>query len=537
MLLICQKTVRMSIARLFLLSVLFYAADGAHACEVSRQPPRFYAVSPELHTLRPYSYLSPHRAEQGLGTVISHCEESAGRYLQLNLGIKQNKPLSSASDIVLDGTMVNDGCRVENSHLSRERPWTERAALGAAAFRAAQKCLLLDVVELGAQPLQVAPSPLCRATRMAPHEYRFEGSFCFLKVNARTEVLVTPELKESCYDPAYLAKEGIERQDLDVAVNFWVAGDASGRSLQLDGIGKSEYRFTFEEPTRSEDRPIAWSPIWHAEVHFGAVKIRKQPDGQFLSLSLEVDHRARALRSGGTTSDPSAFAAPVAAEVHLAEVSGNGNSANVLATWQFGAVAQPRWIGLLEDPLEKWIEADTLVNGREYELRTLFRDPREDFEFYRTGIPQRLIELKSQMNQIPGLGEWTGIGTLPDLSHFSELGQLPPMTVENGAINSSVDLAQQALEKLAPNFLFPPLYEKWCDGESGRCLSLAGKGSQVLREIVVRFVLDADPEVPQGSTVRLLSVKESNIFGDRRSFLRPAMPSYSCVSARAPQTK
>lgn len=510
-----------------LLSFLYLDYSGA--CQVSQQGQRFYAVSPESHTMRQYSFLSPYRREQGMGTVIRDCQDNAGSFLQVNLGVKQNKPLSTASDIVLDGTMVNDGCVVENAKFSRPRQWQERAERAAQAFKAVQTCFHLDVIELTKQPLQVVPSPLCRLTRLAQHEYRLDGSHCYFKLNARSEFLVTPVMNDVCYDPAFLEFNGIDRQDLDVAVNFWVAGDATGMSRVVDAIGKSEYRFTFEEKKRTEERPIGWSPLWRAETHFGTMKLRNQADGQFVSLGLQVDRGLAETCADPTCSDPSQFTAPVSAEVLVSEVGADGRASNALASWYYGAVAQPRWQGLLEDPLEKWMEPNTLVPGKEYELRYIFRDPREDFELYRSGIPQRLIELKSQMSLIPGLGEWTGIGTLPESSTFADVGQLPSLGLDPSGIEGSLEQARRALEKLAPELPFPPYYDQWCEGASRRCISLARMGSQPLKQIVVRFYLEAHPEVPQLSTVRYRSVEEFDILGNRKSYPNAAMPEYRCT--------
>ncbi len=508
--------------------VLFHVSESS-ACQVTQVAPRFYAISPESHTTRQYSFLSPFRRELGMGAVVRDCQDNSGSYLQVNLGVKQNKPLSTASDIVLDGTMVNDGCVVENAQFSRPRNWQERANRAAQAFRAVQTCFHLDVIELTKQPLQVAASPLCKLTRLAAHEYRLDGSHCYFKLNGRSEFLITPVMNDVCYDPAFLQANGIDRQDLDASVNFWVAGDATGMSRQVDAVGKAEYRFTLEEKRRTEERPIGWSPLWRAETHFGAMKLRNQADGQFVSLSLQVDRGKAETCADPTCSDPSQFTAPVSAEVIVSEVGANGRAANVVANWYYGAISQPRWQGLLEDPLEKWMEPGTLVPGKEYELRYVFRDPREDFELYRSGIPQRLIELKSQMTLIPGLGEWTGIGTLPESGTFTDVGQLPSLGLDNTDIQSNLEQARRALEKLAPELPFPPYYDQWCEGASNRCISLARQGSRPLKQIVVRFYLEPHPEVPQLSNVRYRSVEESDILGNRKNYPTVVMPEYRCT--------
>ncbi|MCA2961519.1 MAG: hypothetical protein IOD12_14810 [Silvanigrellales bacterium] len=466
-------------------------------------------------------------------SISNFRRDEARKFLLLALGPEVfDKSYGSGSSFF--GAIPDDKCKVENTLLGKSLPFDEKSATFAAQTSLLHTCIVTRVINGSGDPLRIPPNqPGCKVEAMvSPTEALFSGGYCFVGVGIESLFYVNYELREECRSQAFLDLNGVTPRDFFAFGGYFIAGDASGQSLDLTPLDSVSLRYT-QEPSSaalplsadfglSEPRyPVRVG----VEIDMGGVRVVDLgSQGTLLSGSFHVINRCESICASGKCANPCEFPAAVGSILTVVDKT-LGLPVHVVYT---GAVAPAMWEGLL--PFQTKVPAQLLVPGHTYALEADFQYLDQYYGIFKQGFSQFLVDVgdvdnllqQSGHGTLPGLRPLASTASLPDMPLFPPLGGLL------GGNQVNVGEALESLNRLVKFSGWPPYYEELCSGNSCVNIPKAQNKYKVSAEFSLSEFVDSEAKLDNLVLSRVSTVRGNA----RKAFDAPAR--VTCEQAPGP---
>jgi hypothetical protein len=180
-------------------------------------------------------------------------------------------------------------CKISNSPFQINFEYDFRKKNLQEKWDTIKSCYQIHVTEEGKFPLSIPEKqPGCEYQRTGSNQMTFNGGFCFVKPGAESSYLISFKLKEECLDYDGLNKLNIKTSDFQAILNFYVAGDASGSSIDLTALKSFPVRLSVSpeeklfNPSEVYDglTPQFPSSYHLPDTHLGSPEARQFPGGK-----------------------------------------------------------------------------------------------------------------------------------------------------------------------------------------------------------------------------------------------------------------
>ena len=327
------------------------------------------------------------------------------------------------------------------------------------------------------RPLSYSPTQKgCIINKISNNQVTFQGGFCFFKPNPDSSFQVSLSIKESCKSLEGLQDILQGPQELNGAINFYVAGDDTGTSTDLTAIKSTP--ITISINPLQELMPLAfdsglpgprWAGQWvFPDLHFGKVSISPfGGDTLRIQVPLLVNNRCPEKCIGRTCSGPCNYSLPVAGEFQLKDIS-SGKEV-YLTSWYDGGFAPANWQGLIWGQGQQ-IDKGLIQKGHRYKIEYTIMDPKIDFDIFKNKIKNKLGAINGRIGRISAGEVIGGISDIPEIGTSNPT--LPDIGTVNTSIGSSLGDLDSALNSLNSRLSFgnwPPLYEESCSNDLKTC--------------------------------------------------------------------
>jgi len=447
----------------FLLNSVFDSV----ACEMSKDQRINYFSSYESHG---QGYFLDRARDSIRPAHISKCQSSSGQFLMLSLGLKSSQLNSDVRDKSYDGSLVADRCSLKNSPFLRNRSSDDRKSYFDKQFHHLRSCYFLQVSELNGRDL-VFPEiqKFCKVTHLTRSTAKLEGDACFLQIQPYYQLAVGVGQNPACAVKEELVSMNLHPKDLDLSLDAFVAGDASGLSTQLEPIGAQPIRAiltpdsTLLELSPDQGTQVPRFPsTYSVELHQGPLVIRSLgEDRTHWDIQLAASNFLEAKCNGAFCASPSDFSQSAIGMVTLKELE----KLKILDEWIVGSYAPADWQGILKG-MHHVSEGVHLKIGKKYQIDVEVVDPTIDYSMWLSALPQLLIDLRDA-NGVAGIDIFSPLSSLQSLISIPEVAALPTLT--GGELTLELDKAIERLKDLRMGFDWPPFYEKFCEQRSGKC--------------------------------------------------------------------
>jgi hypothetical protein len=470
-------------------------------------------------------------------TVSGFKRSDSGKYLMIGLGPESISAVYSTA-VSYTGKFPDDMCKLEGGPLGVGLRSTDLKR--SAFFRQLilqEHCIRIMVRDAGASTLSLpAVQPNCIVERVDQSTVLASGGYCYFPVSPGSDFEVQFGLNPLCSSPQFLEQHAIDAQDIFLGAGFFLAGDASGYSTDLESIGFTRMRLTLEPsgkifPVSMDDGSS--TPLWplrlSADVHMGDLRVLPPPpaaedNAPVIDSSLLVRNICPSRCRLGICESECDFAAAAGAQMELYSLDRTGKE-RLLDIWYAGGVAPAQWEGMI--PSSYKLSNGALKFGERYRLVANFDYPGIYYQLLSGGFQQNLINLKvfsdaslASGRPLPTLGDMSASRSrMPGLP---QVGGLPALGASD--LGAPFQTALDTLKNMfnVPNW--PPYYEEFCFGERG-CLSLRSGSARTRVGIDFDYSgLDVNGE---GSLRDIILWRKSEVLGDyQQRMLTP--PKFRC---------
>ncbi len=425
---------------------------------------------------------------QSNGAIISDFKRTdVNKFLMIGMGPESVSP-AYQSAVSYTGVYPEDMCHIENmpaqaGQYSRE----QKSANYQRQVRAASKCIQLMVKDVGAQRLQIpSVQPNCVVKSIDQSSAAAQGGYCFFGISPGSTFEVQFQVNPECVSPQFLDRHGILPQDFFAGVGFYVAGDTSGYSMDLEMLEGSRIRMTLEPSGHIFPVSLNYGnnvPLWplriSPDIHMGNLRVlpalpEASDQAPVVDSSIYVKNLCSAQCRLGICESECDYAAAMGAQMRLYHLHRDGRQ-RLLDVWYGGGVAPAQWAGMI--PSSRKLSSSALQYGERYRVVANLDYPGIYYQLMVGDFAQNLIDLKGfsaaaaqNGRTLPTLNGLTG--TSSGMPSLPSVGRMP--TLDGGIVNLGSPF-QDALTTLQNMFKvpeWPPYYEQFCI-PGGHCLSLA----------------------------------------------------------------
>lgn len=463
-------------------------------------------------------------------SFVGKCNEDAGKYLMISMGVSQASQDSSVRDTFIFDTYKPALCQFKDAMSMKAMEPARQAEQFSQQFRILRSCFDIKVNDLANHPLQYkASQENCQIIPMNDGGVLLRGDMCFIKIGARNQYAITPVLKNECLQPDFLKNKGLMPQDLQANLNILVAGDDSGLSQDLTHIGLRPIRVSIVPKSKSialTDDYGKESPrfvtTYSADVDWGGLHIYPAEERTKIDLSLLASNFSEKSCAGDYCTRASNYLQPLFGQVEIYEMN-PGRRPQLKEEWWDGGFAAPNWQGFITG-MGFTSNENIFVPGRKYHIRMTFQDPTDDYAIFLSGLTQMLVNLSSMEGSTVGIDVLPAIGSLQQLGVFPSLPGAGSLRSNNQPVNLTA--ISKGLSDIVANRIWPAYYSKICDSSTSSCLSL-GK-QKFYQRLSLEFVAGGiDPESGELIIKNLATQKESKIFQSYPMAQRP-FPTITC---------
>ena len=497
----------------------FFAISESRACVASRDPRENYFISYE----RPYAGLFADGAavRDIRPTIVDRCQGASGQYLMVALTLRTPKANGRTADISLTDKFKNDHCKIKNNPFPVEQIYNEKLAVFEKQYQLLRSCTFYDIVEIDDHEMMLPESqPAAKVEILGKNHIRVEGDFVYIKVNANNRFAIGIGLKKECTRASTIKTLGLEPGDLQALLNTYLAGDASGNTIDLTPIGSTRVRLALtsgselmnvsalEEPNETP----SWPTTFKTAVEFGSLSIKPENDARAkVDFTPLVDNLGVKKCKAGICSSENSFQAPIAGLVEITDLSGYRKK--VIDSWYFGASAPGQYQGFLES-VSKYLDPGLIAVGKHYKIEMTMVDPYEDFLLFRSGVSQMMIDL-SNLGSVAGLDVIQAFGGIAGITGMKSITGLGGMAGPDAG--QIIQSAMNDLNDFKGPQDWPPYYEKTCLDKSNVCYSRGQE--KFLKKIGADFTVGElrDDQSYQLENMHIYSVDPVNGYQERKS--------------------
>lgn len=389
-------------------------------------------------------------------------------------------------------------------------------------------CVETFIEDEGNMPLNIkTEQPGCTVTKLSTHRAVVTGGFCFVKPNFTSTFLIKTRIKKICESEAGLKSLGLQPLDLKGNINYYSAGDDTGKSIQLTALNSIPVRIMTNSDEKfmpsSDDFgldfpsfPKNWVDV---NPYIATPDLKDKGDYLHIKPKFFVDNRCAQKCVDGLCMGECDYATPVVANFGLKAFNVKRNKFEYLTSWVDGGVAQPRFQGIVNGvgfdiPKHYVNETDS------YRLEITFDDPKFDFEKFKNNIVRKFGRMEQQL---PRLGR-SDISKIPDINDIREQALLPLIRDINGlnfdqelnGIQSAIDTLRQYLNYK----IWPPYYDGLCSADKSNC--------QGVQEKYIDITLDFKLRIENRKYVMTdINVVKKSIFNNS-VYKNNKLPTFSC---------
>jgi len=518
--------------KLFLLLFLSIQITEAFCCDVII-PERFsISISPKTGDFLFYgtsTQLIPNTKIE-----INNCSKASSekKYLMIALG-PQNLEFTDRIGIYdFTNNYRNSGCYIKDTFFKKNRDYITRKNDLNSKWETIRSCFEVTLKEIRKEKIDFPQDqPGCKVQVSSQNELSFNGGICFFRPQRDSQYEVSFNVKDECKGYENIKKLGLTQFDFQSILNFYLSGDASGSSVDLNAIGTFPLRFSFSPEDKiiplSDDFgpnvPQFPSYLELPDLHLGAMDIETSIPGKILIRpTFWTDHNCPNKCIDNFCQSVCDYAQPLSGRVELIKLNGDKEQ-EIIDQWYDGAITQPRFQGELKGS-GKEIDDYILVPNTKYRLKINFSDPKADFEEFKELIFQRLGRLPSSPMRI-------GRGSIPEISRIQEIadrGKIPTLSTIPD-LNFGYQLSEKFDENIRAfsnqfNYqAWPPYISKVCNSKI--CSTISKKNYLTL---TVDFTFIGQELQERKYLIQYDKLSRSSTLSEGYEILKPVFPTIKC---------
>ena len=370
-------------------------------------------------------------------------------------------------------------CKISNSPFQLNFEYDFRKKNLQKKWDTIKSCYQIQITEEAKVPLSIPDKqPGCDYQRIGSNQMTFNGGFCFVKPGAESSYLISFKLKEECLDYDGLNKLNIKTSDFQAILNFYVAGDASGSSIDLTALKSFPVRLSVspEEklftPSEVYDglTPQFPSSYHLPDTHLGSPEARQFPGGKVqLRIPFWVENSCLKKCLNGHCQGLCDYTQPVVGHVEFFELVENAQPA-FISSWYQGGVAPPLYQGEISG--QNIILSDEVFKmGSQYRINIHFNDPKFDYENLKKQINSKIAGIQQSIGTIGS----SSIKPIPNIPVLIQTDQIPTYESIPGInfqsnVHEPVDRALEILSTYLRFKVWPPYFGNICSKK--KCLPI-----------------------------------------------------------------
>lgn len=418
--------------KLFLLLFLAIHLSHSFACEVITPEKFSISISPETGDF--FFYGTSTQMTPNTKIEINNCSKAfrEKKYLMMAFG-PQNLEFTDRIGIFdFTNNYLNSGCFIKDSLFKVNRDYSTRKNDLTSKWHTIRSCIEVTLKENRKEKIEFPQDqPGCKIQVHSPSEVSFNGGICFFKPKKDSQYEVRFNVRDECKNYVDIKKLGLTQFDFQSMLNLYLAGDASGSSVDLNTIGSFPLRISFSPENKiipnsdnfGANVPQFPSYLELPDLHLGAMDIEKTiPEKILVRPTFWVDHNCPRKCLDDFCQGVCDYAQPLSGRVDLIRMDGMKEK-EVIESWYDGAVTEPRFQGELKGS-GKEIDENLLIANTKYRLKINFSDPKADFEEFKELVFRKLGKLPISPMRL-------GRGSIPEISRIQEIadrGKMPTLS-------------------------------------------------------------------------------------------------------------
>jgi hypothetical protein len=460
---------------LFLMSTLF----DVLACEAPRTDQINLSLSLENNAA--VAYKSDRVLSELPFVRAGNCGQTAleGGYLMVAFGQEVLEFEDSIKGINFNRSFGYKQCELRGTPYKGESSYQNRLANFKENWKFIDSCLDVEIEDQGKDPLEFPHvQPGCTVTRLNSQKATFNGGYCYFKPGLSSSYLIRLKVKDQCLKQENLQALKIRTNDMNGAINLYVAKEASGRNSALRTISNIGVRVSINPdkdliPVSTDFGLLypTWPENWPMpDVHLSKITLKYPGDGNVkIKTPFLVNNNCAYACKKDFCQSPCAYAQPIVGEFSLSEKK--GDKKELLASWFNGGIAAPKFQGIING-LEYEVPGALIEQGKEYIIESHINEPQYEYERFKNRIRNRLQIVEENLrgisnSKIPEVQEIPVIDLGRELPEIAGIGTI----IFNQNLNA-VETSVEALRSYLNFKLWPPYYAKNCF--ESRCLPLGG---------------------------------------------------------------
>lgn len=472
-------------------------------------------------------------------TIYGFKAQEIRKYLMVSLGPRYTD-LRYNTGTSFNGLILNDGCYVDNKPRGfTARNYEQTLADYEEKTKLINRCVFMRVTDLSNRGLRLPRRQAnCEVERIDANTVDVSSGFCFFGLNLDSYFNVEYRLRAECANPDFAAWSDLPYADISNFSGFYIAGDATGYSLDLTPIDGIDVQTTFEPPpgvvplTADLGVNLPRYPA-QAAVDFHMAQPRmiasgsNSAIGSTIETQLLVNNLCEDQCRNGICVNICDYRLPIGIEFRLFQTLPDGREA-FLDIWYGAGVAPASWQGFM--PFSHTLPAQLLNEGESYRIQASLQYLSTYYKLAVDGFQQFLIDT-SKFSDLSN----AGAGVLPALDPLKDLqglkGEVPTLKPLPGLLGGKNAFTTGFIRPLATlnSFIhlpkWPPYLKQVCDAQIRNCRDALTGDAQI--EFDLRFTVSQKQAWQEIELTNVEASRRSNLLADQSTDF-DAMPKISC---------
>jgi hypothetical protein len=391
-----------------------------------------------------------------------------------------------------NGYFLETKCALGNSAFPwQQRDYLTRLQKYQQRTNQMSSCMHAVVNDFSPRGLSIpAQQPNCKIMRLNETTAIASGGYCFFGISPQSSFSVSFELNSQCANSEFMRSNSFVSSDIFNHIGFYIAGDTTGSSLDLEMLGNTRVRTTFEPSGKllpisanfSDGEP-QWPTLVSTDIHWASLRVLLpavgSTQGTVLDSSLFISNICQATCNNGVCESPCDFTTAIGAEMQLHELRPNGTR-QFLGFWYAGGAAAAQWEGTI--PSSYLLQYGSLKIGKRYRISANLSYPHLYFNLLGSKFQQQLIDLSGFSADSFSSGR-----TLPTLSSMNTprkttgslptMGSTPTLTADSN-LQAPFEGPLTTLKNMIQTVDWPPYYEFLC-GTNTACQRIGSAAAQI----------------------------------------------------------
>jgi hypothetical protein len=450
-----------------------------------------------------------------------------GKYLMLTLGANILSPKYTLTNS-FNGFLSEDECTMHYYKGSQTRSFNQRSMYYKQQSNYLTTCVLTKITDYSPYGIRFPQDQEnCKVQKISEQSAVATGGYCFFNITPGSSFKIEYQKNPKCNDTNFLKENNLIGSDVSGVASLYVAGDASGRSLDLKALDLSKVRVVGEPsqqilPLTMDMGPEfpRWPAVMVQEHEIGKLELI---DGavQSISTSIFSSNICKKTCRGNQCISPCDYDIPLGVQISLYEIKENRKT--YLDLWYQGGIIPAQWQGAYS--MTHPLPYNYLEVGKKYRMEFNISDPTSNFNVAKSRFEQFLIKLDdfvvrnsragtiydSPSSTLGAIGAIGGIGTIK-----KTIGRMPTLSyVPEFGLNASFSGVLAALNKLINFSIWPPYYKTLCKSDLSNCIKYEKNKSTMAIEFQISKKTDAGVFIYDNVKVE----KKSSLYGSSKKWV------------------